>query len=83
MECTVHGFTRNFFNEPLLITEMKTVRYEKGAPTKANGRLVEIKLLFNSAYYFIYESGNVFRLTKLDLKAEETELTVIPCPSKP
>jgi hypothetical protein len=66
-----------------LIAEMKTARFEKGVPTKANGRLVEIKLLFGDTYYFIYESGNVFRLAKLDLKAEETELTVIPCPSKP
>jgi hypothetical protein len=66
-----------------LIAEMKTVKFEKGVPTKANGRLVEIKRLFDDAYCFIYESGNVFRLAKLDLKAEETELAVIPCPSKP
>lgn len=65
------------------IAEMKTARFENSVPTKANGRLIEIKLLFDDTYYFIYESGNVFRLAKLDLKAEESELVVIPCPSKP
>jgi hypothetical protein len=27
----------------------------------------------DGAYYFVYEKGMVFRLTKIDLKTEETE----------
>jgi hypothetical protein len=38
-----------------------------------HGRLVEIKLLSDGAYYFVYEKGMVIRLSKIDLKTEETE----------
>ncbi len=38
-----------------------------------NGRLVEVKLFLDGAYYFVYERGTVFRLTKIDLKTEEAE----------
>jgi hypothetical protein len=38
-----------------------------------NGRLVEVKLFTDGAYYFVYKGGTVFRLTKIDLKTEEDE----------
>jgi hypothetical protein len=43
-----------------------------------NGRLVEVKLLSDDAYYFVYEKGIVIRLSKIDLKTEETEKHEIP-----
>ena len=38
-----------------------------------HGKLVEIKLLSDGFYYFVYEKGIVVRLSKIDLKTEETE----------
>jgi hypothetical protein len=43
-----------------------------------NGRLVEIKLLSDGVYYFVYEKGIVIRISKTDLKTEETEKNEIP-----
>jgi len=45
----------------------------KQEPVGNNGRLVEVKLFSDGAYYFVYEKGTVFRLTKIDLKTEEIE----------
>ncbi len=45
----------------------------KQEPVGRNGKLVEVKLFMDGAYYFVYEKGTVFRLTKIDLKTEETE----------
>jgi hypothetical protein len=45
----------------------------KQEPVGKNGKLVEVKLFMDGAYYFVYEKGMVFRLTKIDLKTEETE----------
>ena len=43
-----------------------------------DGRLVEVKLFMDGAYYFVYEGGTVFRLTKIDLKTEEDEKQPAP-----
>ncbi|MEM2130292.1 MAG: hypothetical protein QXZ70_06810 [Candidatus Bathyarchaeia archaeon] len=51
---------------------MKSERL-KQEPIGSNGRLVEVKLFSDGAYYFVYEKGIVFKLTKDDLKAEEME----------
>lgn len=45
----------------------------KQEPIGRNGRLVEVKLFSDGAYYFVYEKGIIFRLSKIDLKTEETE----------
>lgn len=45
----------------------------KQVPVGRNGKLVEVKLFMDGAYYFVYERGTVFRLTKIDLKTEEAE----------
>jgi len=45
----------------------------KQVPVGRNGRLVEVKLFMDGAYYLVYERGTVFRLTKIDLKTEEDE----------
>jgi hypothetical protein len=63
---------------PLGFAEMKPARPEKGVLIGSNGRLVEISLFCDDAYYFIYESGNIFRLTKLDLRDEKPELDATP-----
>jgi len=47
----------------------------KQEPIGRNGRLVEVKLFSDGAYYFVYEKGIIFRLSKIDLKTEETEET--------
>jgi len=45
----------------------------KQEPIGRNGRLVEVKLFSDGAYYFVYEKGIIFRLSKIDLKSEEIE----------
>ena len=42
-------------------------------PVGRNGKLVEVKLFMDGAYYFVYKGGIVFKLTKIDLKTEEDE----------
>jgi hypothetical protein len=43
----------------------------KQEPIGKNGRLIEVKLFSDGAYYFVYEKGLIFRLSKIDLKTEE------------
>jgi hypothetical protein len=43
----------------------------KQEPIGRDGRLVEVKLFSDGAYYFVYEKGIIFRLSKADLKTEE------------
>jgi hypothetical protein len=45
----------------------------KQEPFGKNGRLVEVKLFSDGAYYFVYEKGIIIRLSKIDLKTEEIE----------
>jgi len=51
---------------------MKPERLEQES-IGSKGRLVEIKLFLDGAYYFVYEKGVVFKLTKDDLRIEEIE----------
>jgi len=55
----------------------------KQEPVGSNGRLVEVKLFSNEAYYFVYEKGTIFKLTKIDLKTEEDETHEIQQIPKP
>ncbi len=55
----------------------------KQEPLGSNGRLVEVKLFSDGAYYFVYEKGTIFRLTKIDLKTEEDENHEIQQSSEP
>ncbi|MEM2889485.1 MAG: hypothetical protein QXR42_08480 [Candidatus Bathyarchaeia archaeon] len=45
----------------------------KQEPVGSNGRLVEVKLFYDGAYYFVYETGIIFKLTKDDLRTDELE----------
>ena len=62
---------------------MKPAKLAKNVFIGVNGRLAEISLFYDDAYYFIYDNGNVFRLSKLDLKDEKPELAEKPSPSEP
>jgi len=61
-----------FGEAKLLRTGMKQEAL-KQVPLGKNGKLVEVKLFMDGAYYFVYKGGTVFRLTKTDLETEEDE----------
>ena len=57
---------------------MRQANLEKRKLGEGNGRLVEVSLFSDGTYYFIYETGTVFRVFKNDLKIEEHMTPRIP-----
>jgi len=51
---------------------MKPAELENWETIEGNVRLIEVGLFSDGAYYFVYEDGAVFRITKAELRIEDS-----------